>query len=126
METQADHGSALQAPEPPTLLLDRMQKAEQRVAQLTAYLAAQPGAAPLWNDLQTAQNAERIRARIAASTGAEVEFATPNWQLQRDNANLSLDYRCAGCRVRQGRIDVQLVWREGLWLVRGIGLAPSA
>ena len=112
--------------EPPTVLLERMQKAEQRVAQLTAYLSAQPGAAPLWNDPKTAQDAERIRKRIAASQGNAFELASPNWQLQRDNATFNVDYRCGGCRVRQGRLDVELVWREGLWLVRGVGLAPSA
>lgn len=112
--------------EPATVLLERMQKAEQRVAQLTAYLSAQPGAAPLWNDPKTAQDAERIRKRIAAGQGNAFELASPNWQLQRDNATFNVDYRCSGCRVRQGRLDVELVWREGLWLVRGVGLAPSA
>lgn len=112
--------------EPPTLLLDRMHKAEQRVAQLTAYLAAQPGATPLWNDLQTARNAERIRNRIAASHGTALKLASPNWQLQPDNATLNVNYSCGACRVQQGRLDVQLVWREGLWLVRGVGLAPAA
>lgn len=102
-----------------------MKKAEARVAQVTAYLAAQPGAAPLWNDLKAAQDAERIRNRIAASQGTALDLATPNWQLQRDNATLSVDYRCNQCRVRHGRLDVQLIWREDLWLVRGIGLAPS-
>ena len=111
--------------EPPTVLLERMHQAEQRVAQVTAYLAAEPGAAPLWNDVQTQAAAERVRNRISTKGGA-FEFAPPAWNLQRDNATLSVDYQCAGCRVSRGRIDVQLVWREGLWLVRGVGLAPAA
>lgn len=112
----------------PALLLERMRQAERRVAQVTAYLAARPGAAPLWNDPATEAEASRARARINARRGAELELSKPAWRLQSDNASLSADYRCrrAGGGVGEGRLDVQLVWREGLWLVRGIDLAPAA
>lgn len=109
-------------------MLERMRQAEHRVAQVTAYLAAKPGAAPLWNDPQTESQAERLRIRINARRGAKLELTKPSWRLQRDSASLSADYRCrtAGGGVGQGRLDVQLVWREGLWLVRGVDLAPAA
>lgn len=117
-----------QAQQDPAILLERMRQAERRVAQVTAYLAARPGAAPLWNDPGTEAEASRARARINARRGAALELSKPAWRLQRDNASLSADYRCrmAGGGVGEGRLDVQLVWREGLWLVRGIDLAPAA
>jgi hypothetical protein len=121
--------SSIPAP-PPTedtaLLLERMRKAEQRVAQLTAYLAAEPRAAPLWNDVQTQAAADRVRERIAAGDGGRLNLASPNWSMQPDDATLSVDYQCGSCRVPKGRLNVKLVWRQGLWLVRGVDLAPSA
>ena len=124
----AEHGSALQAPVDPAVLLERMRAAERRVAQVTAYLAAKPGAAPLWNDTQTEFDAERVRDRINVRRGSRLELSKPSWRLQRENASLSVDYRCrtATGGVGEGRLDVQLVWREGLWLVRGVDLAPAA
>jgi hypothetical protein len=109
-----------------SLLLQRMHLAEGRLTQVTAYMAADPGAAPLWNDIQTQLAAERARNRIAPGNGGRFEFASPRWELQRDNAKIKVDYRCRDCGIREGRLDVKLVWREGMWLVSGIDLAPSA
>ena len=109
----------------PAVLLDRMRKAEQRVTQVAAYLAATPGAAPLWNDVRTQGSADRLRQQLAAGQGGVLLFAAPNWQLRPDNASFSGTYRCARCGIPEGRLNVQLIWREGLWLVRGVGLAPS-
>lgn len=124
----AEHGSALQKEPDPEVMLERMRQAERRVAQVTAYLAAKPGAAPLWNDTQTEFDAERVRDRINVRRGSKLELSKPSWRLQRENASLSADYRCrtATGGVGEGRLDVQLVWREGLWLVRGVDLAPAA
>ena len=115
------------APPPPddtTLLLTRMQLAQSRFAELTAYLAAQPGAAPPWSDSDSQTAADRVRDRMAVH--GILQFDPPNWRVQMDNARLNVDYRCNKCAVRKGRLDVQLVWREGLWQVRGIDLAPAA
>jgi hypothetical protein len=126
--TAAEHGAALQGAPDPAVMLERMRQAERRVAQVTAYLAAKPGAAPLWNDTQTEFDAERVRERINARHGAKLELSKTSWRLQHDSAKLSADYRCrtAGGGVGEGRLDVQLVWREGLWLVRSVDLAPAA
>jgi hypothetical protein len=109
-------------------MFERMRQAELRVAQVTAYLAAKPGAAPLWNDIRTQAEAQQVRGRINARRGAKLELIKPTWRLQRDNASLSADYRCrtAGDGEGEGRLDVDLVWREGMWLVRGVVLAPAA
>jgi hypothetical protein len=116
------------ASEDPAVMFNRMRLAEQRVAQVAAYLAAKPGAAPMWNDPQTEAQAARLRTQLNARKGTKLELARPAWRLQPDNASLSADYRCrsAGSEPCQGRLDVELVWREGLWLVRDVGLGPSA
>jgi hypothetical protein len=109
-------------------MFNRMRQAEQRVAQVAAYLAAKPGAAPMWNDPQTAAQAARLRTQLNARKGSKLELTRPAWRLQADSASLSADYRCrsAGSDPCEGRLDVKLVWREGLWLVRDVGLGPSA
>lgn len=114
--------------EDPVEMLDRMRQAERRVAQVAAYLAAKPGAAPIWNDPAAEAEAAQLRARLNARKGSKLELSRPNWRLQADSASLSADYRCrsAGNEPCQGRLDVKLVWREGLWFVRTVGLGPSA
>ena len=109
---------------PPTeaLLATRMRAAEQRLGQVTAYLASTPDAAPLWNDAAIAEQAARLRKRFDRRDGCP-EFDRESWRLHRDNAHASAAWRC---RSERGTLDVELVWREGMWLVRGIDLAPAA
>jgi hypothetical protein len=116
------------AAEDPVVMFNRMRQAEQRVAQVAAFLAAKPGAAPMWNDPQTEAEAARLRTQLYARKGTKLELMRPSWRLQADSASLSADYRCrsAGSAPCEGRLDVKLVWREGLWLVRDVGLGPSA
>jgi hypothetical protein len=116
------------ATQDPVVMFNRMRQAEQRVAQVTAYLAAKPGAAPMWNDPQTEAEAARLRTQLNARKGTKLELMRPSWRLQADSASLSADYRCrsAANDPCEGRLDVKLVWREGLWLVRDVGLGPSA
>lgn len=110
----------------PALLMERMNKARQRVAQVAAYLSATPGAAPLWNDVRTQADADRVRQQLAFRPGETFRFDAPNWQLRPDNASFSGAYRCSRCGVKEGRLEVRMVWREGLWLVRGVVLGPAA
>ena len=104
------------------LLARRLQQAEQRLGQVTAYLASSPDAAPLWNDAAIAEQAAQLRKRFDRRNGCP-EFDSETWRLHRDNAHASAGWRC---RSERGRLDVELVWREGMWLVRGIDLAPAA
>jgi hypothetical protein len=112
----------------PVEMFNRMRQAEHRVAQVAAYLAAKPGAAPMWNDPAAEAEASQLRARLNARKGSKLELSRPNWRLQADSASLSADYRCrsAGNAPCEGRLDVKLVWREGLWFVRNVGVGPSA
>lgn len=114
--------------EDPLVMFNRMRQAEQRVAQVADYLAARPGAAPMWNDPQTEAEASRLRTQLNARKGTKLELTSPAWRLQADSASMSAGYRCrsADSDPCQGRLDIKLVWREGLWLVRDVGLGPSA
>src|SRR5690606_31189024 len=51
-EAAAPAKTAVPPPVDPKVLVERMRLAEKRMAQVTAYLSAKPGAAPLWNDPQ--------------------------------------------------------------------------
>lgn len=104
------------------LMAERLRQAEQRLGQVTAYLASSPDAAPLWNDAGTAERAARLRSRFDRRDGCP-EFDAEVWRLHLDNAHASTAWRC---RSERGRLEVELVWREGMWLVRGVDLAPAA
>jgi hypothetical protein len=112
----------------PEVMLQRMQQAEHRLAQVVAYLANRPGAAPMWNDPSIEAEAKRARTELNPRKGSKMELDKTAWRLQRDSASVSADYRCrtAGGGVGAGRLDVQLIWREGLWLVRSVDLVPAA
>ena len=126
-EVAAPAKAAVPPPVDPKVLVERMRLAEKRMAQVTAYLSAKPGAAPLWNDPQTEAAAKQVRARIRPHRGARLELIEPQWRLQHDSASISAGYKVrSDGGAGQGRLDVQLVWREGLWLVRGVDLAPAA
>ena len=110
------------------LVAARLPLAEQRITQLTGYLAARPGAVPLWDNVQAMSETNDARQRINARKGSRLELGRPAWRMRPEQADLSADYRCrsgdgAPCG---GRLEVTLVWREGLWLVHGITLGPSA
>src|SRR5690606_16293588 len=113
----ATPAGAAPAPVDPTVLVERMRLAEKRMAQVTEYLAARPGAAPLWNDPQTEAAARQARAQIRPRRGAKLELIEPQWRLQKDSASISAGYKVGSDGgAGEGRLDVQLVWREGLWL----------
>jgi hypothetical protein len=110
------------------LVAARLPLAEQRVAQLAGYLAARPGAVPLWDNVQAMTETNQARQRLNARKGSRLELGRPAWRMRPEQANLSADYRCRseGSTPCLGRLEVTLVWREGLWLVHGVSLGPSA
>jgi hypothetical protein len=110
------------------LVAARLPLAEQRVAQLAGYLTARPGAVPLWGNVQAMTETNQARQRLNARKGSRLELGRPAWRMRPEQANLSADYRCRseGSTPCLGRLEVTLVWREGLWLVHGVSLGPSA
>lgn len=110
------------------LVAARLPLAEQRVAQLAGYLASRPEAVPLWDNVQAMTETNQARQRINARKGSKLELSGRAWRMRPEQASLSADYRCRSdtgvpCN---GRLEVTLVWREGLWLVRGVVLGPAA
>lgn len=110
----------------PETILKRMRLAEQRVDQVVGYLGARPGAVPVWND--PGVEAQATRLRDALNVRGSLELTGPAWKMRMDKARLDAGYRClpADKGACAGRFGVELVWREGLWLVRDVSLAPSA
>lgn len=110
------------------VVLARMRMAEERVAEVTAYLASRPGASPAWNDPKVQADAERFRQILDARKGSRLDLGRPSWRLSSERASVTADYRCrsASRSPCEGRLDVGLVWREGMWLVRTVALGPAA
>lgn len=108
--------------------------AQQRAHQIAMYLAAADSRAPpVWNDLGTQQQAERLRralhGRNAAldSLGQSFALTDPQWRIRVDAAMLDSGYRLAGTRytAETGRLRMTMVWREGRWLVSRVLLNPA-
>lgn len=110
------------------LVAARLPLAEQRIAQLTGYLASRPNAVPLWDNVQAMTETDQARQRLNARKGSQLELSGRAWRMRPEQASLSADYRCRSSSdvPCNGRLQVTLVWREGLWLVHGVTLGPSA
>lgn len=110
------------------LVAARLPLAEQRVAQLAGYLASRPEAVPLWDNVQAMTETNQARQRLNVRKGSKLELSGRAWRMRPEQASLSADYRCRSYSDGpcNGRLEVTLVWREGLWLVRGIVLGPAA
>ncbi len=110
----------------------RFDLARQRIGEVAAYLGnARLKPPPVWNDVRGQMNAEQQRAALLernqarASGGFEVE--TPIWKISKEAAALSADYRLRrGSSVAErGRIVMDMIWREKMWLVTRVELSPA-
>lgn len=110
------------------LVVERLPLAQQRVQQLAGYLGAKPGAVPLWDTVQAMQQTDQVRQRLGARKGSGLVLEQPGWHIRPEQASLEAAYRCRadGGAPCAGRLQVSLVWREGLWLVRSVAVEPSA
>lgn len=108
--------------------LARMRQAEQRVAEVAGFLAAKPGAVPLWNDPRVLAEATRLRTQLNARKGSRLDLGRPSWRLSAERARISAPYRCrsAASAPCEGTLGIDLVWREGMWLVRDVDLGPPS
>lgn len=107
---------------------ERMNEARRRADLVLAYLAdPTAGLPPVWNDVPTLREAQRIHAelhdRLGAPRSVRVELHDPRWSLTPAGASLASRYRTAN---EQGRVGIEFTWREGQWLVRAISLVPDA
>jgi hypothetical protein len=104
----------------------RLQLAQRRADEVVRYLGQRRDAVPLWNAPGAQAEADSALERLNARPGS-LEVSQANWRIGTDHASLEAIYRCrhANTAPCQGRVAVELVWREGLWLVRGVRLAPA-
>ena len=111
-------------PEP----LARMTQARDRARLVVAYLGdTRTGQPPVWNDLHTAREAERIRKalhhREVSAGGIELELRESKWRLSADGARLDSGYRTT---KEHGQLGIDFVWREDQLLVRTLTVVPAS
>ena len=107
--------------------LARMTQARDRARLIVAYLDdPKSGQPPVWNDVRTALDAERVRkalhGRLGSSGGVRLQLRSPRWRLSSDGAHLDSDYRASGER---GRLGIDFVWREEQLLVSALSVVPA-
>lgn len=122
------------APEytPPGDPLLYMQQAEASLRKAIAYLADPAGVPPpLWNDPRAAEGGADqhagLRARLPAERATRIELSGSHWVLGEDRASFGADYTALAGRsgAEQGRLSLELVRREELWLVADLRLEPA-
>lgn len=121
-------------PEIPEANLAQVVAAQQRAQQIVVYLtAANSRPPPVWNDLRTQQQVERMRQDLhgrndtLGSRGQSFSLAEPQWRIRADAATLDSGYRFAGTHdsTETGRLRMTMVWRQGRWLVSRVLLDPG-
>lgn len=121
-------------PEIPEANLAQVVAAQQRAQQIVVYLAAANSRPPpVWNDLRTQQQVERMRQDLhgrndtLGSRGESFSLAEPQWRIRADAATLDSGYRFAGTHdtAETGRLRMTMVWRQGRWLVSRVLLDPG-
>lgn len=111
-------------------LLD-LQQAEASLRRAVAYLADPARAPPpLWNDVRAAEDGAGqqagLHARLPAPT-PRIELSGNHWVLDEDRARFGADYTARAGRAgsETGRISLELVRREQMWLVADLRLEPA-
>lgn len=118
---QAGRPAAASADEAVEALFLRTQLARQAGDQLMRYLNArnQPPP-PIWNSPSIQAGAERLRNELHDQ--GTVALAQPEWRVAREAAAMTARYRTLGAHSGSGQVTADLVWREGRWLVTGLGM----
>ncbi len=110
----------------------RMDLARQRIGEVAAYLGnprSQPP--PVWNDVHGQLGAEQQRAallqRSQSHAGGDFIVETAAWQISRNAVALNADYHLLRGRnvFESGRIAMDMVWREQMWLITRVELIPG-
>jgi len=107
---------AASAPVPPDFA--RIQSVRKTGEQLLRYMAKTNGPAPpIWNSPAIQSSADQLRTELHQA--GKVELAPAQWRIGSEAA--ALTSAIAGEGGMTGRVTADLVWREGQWLVTGVG-----
>lgn len=128
----ATPAAALAVPDPGRDTVARLDLAQECFLQVATYLA-NPRAPlpPIWHDLQGILDAERQRtalyARATKGGRGRLQFDPPVWRLSEHEASASTHYRLLdrGGVAESGRLQLELVWRDRMWLVKRLQLEPQ-
>jgi hypothetical protein len=108
-----------------------LQQAEASLRRAVAYLADPARSPPpLWNSVRAAEGGADqqagLRARLPAPA-PQIELSGNHWVLGEDRARFGADYTARAGRAgsETGRISLELVRREQLWLVADLRLEPA-
>lgn len=118
----ADPPAAVAAAEDAMPSMARVVAARSAGERLLAYLdrAGLPSP-PIWNNPRIEAGAAQLGAVLRQSGARRVGEA--DWRIGSLQASLRQRYRVPD--VGDRRLHVDLVWREGQWLVRGVELEPA-
>ena len=104
-----------------------MQEAQASLQSTLAFLSSRSSAPPLWNDPRAAEEANRLRDALhARGRVRRMDVSASHWVLREDEARFGASYGTGARGGEHGRLDLQLVRREGRWLVAGVRLEPAS
>lgn len=112
--------------------LARMELAHQRVKEVATYFGRFHSVPPpVWNDATGQTGAERQRNalhdRARLPSAGDFEVDAPTWRMSGVSAALNAGYRLRTGRgvSESGRLSLDMVWREKMWLVTRVELEPA-
>ena len=114
----------LATPAPDGLALPSYERTRQAWAageQLLSFMAgAGRTSPPIWSSPAIQSSADRLRQELHGA--GRVFLSDPQWQIGERSAALTSAYASQGGDAGIGRLTADLVWREGRWLVIGLGI----
>ena len=111
--------------------IGRINLARQRSEEIAIYFSnARLQTPPVWNDVRGETDAEIQRTALFARNKSHPAnsflIETPVWRMSNNAAALSADYSLRrGSNVSEsGKLSLDMVWREQMWLVTHIEIHP--
>lgn len=106
--------------------VERATLAQQRGSEVTQYLQATSAhVPPIWRSVDAQDEAAAIRQRVGSRAGKArggPRFAAPRWSIDNERAFMTADIVSTVPGSEAGRLQVELAWRDEMWLVDHIEL----
>jgi len=102
---------------------ERLRLAQRRGQEVTRYLGNPTDQAPpIWHSVAALDEATELRERLDDGRSRllrRVRFDDAQWRIGGENARMTAAIR-RGSRAEGGMLQVDLVWRDGMWLVEHV------